>query len=177
MAVIESKGPLLRPSEIERIEALPARERPVERSSGGRAWLRLPLFYKLVIANGAIALVAVLACATFVASAVRADPGAETATIILPVVVAAIALGIVINAAVVGVALTPLRNLEKAAEEVRAGSETARALESAVSDAGIERVVQTFNAMLDSVAVYRKRLREIAVRALDAGESERKRIS
>jgi two-component system sensor histidine kinase UhpB len=97
--------------------------------------------------------------------------------IILPVAAAAVVLGVLINALLVRLALTPLRNLEQAADQVRAGREDARAAESAVSDAATEQVVRAFNAMLESLSVYRRRLRAVAIRALDAEEAERKRLS
>ena len=158
----------------------PAAEGAIAAATGrrlGRRLLRIPLFYKLVIANGAIALIGVVGCAALVASAIRSDPAADLVGIILPVAATAVGLGVLINALLVRLALTPLRNLETAADQVRAGREDARAAESAVSDAGIEQVVRAFNAMLDSLGLYRRRLRAVAIRALDAEEAERKRLS
>jgi two-component system, NarL family, sensor histidine kinase UhpB len=143
----------------------------------GAAFLRMPLFYKLIIANGVITIAAVLACGALIARSVRADPSAHVLNTILPVALAGILIGVVVNAVVVRLALTPIRALELAAEQVRSGDESARAVESPVSDASTERLVQTFNSMLDSLAIYRERLREIAIRALDAGENERLRLS
>lgn len=143
----------------------------------GRRLLRVPLFYKLVIANGAIALIGVVGCAALVAAAIRRDPTAGLVGIILPVAAAAVGLGVLINALLVRLALTPVRNLERAADQVRAGREDARAAESAVSDAATEQVVRAFNAMLESLGLYRRRLRAVAIRALDAEEAERKRLS
>lgn len=143
----------------------------------GRRLLRVPLFYKLVIANGAIALIGVVGCAALVAAAIRRDPTAGLVGIILPVAAAAVGLGVLINALLVRLALTPLRNLERAAHQVRAGREDTRAAESAVSDAATEQVVRAFNAMLESLSLYRRRLRAVAIRALDAEEAERKRLS
>ena len=150
---------------------------PPGRNGIGVRLLRLPLYFKLIIANSAITLLAVVACASVAVTAARANPGANPLSSVWPVIVAAVLVGIVVNAAVVHVALTPLRNLVDAAEKVRGGSETARAIESAVSDREMQRATGTFNSMLDSVGEYRRRLREIAIRAIDAGEAERKRLS
>lgn len=158
----------------------PAAEGPIAAGIGarlGRRLLRVPLFYKLVIANGAIALIGVVGSAGLVAAAIRRDPTASLVGIILPVAAAAVGLGVIINALLVRLALTPLRNLERAADQVRAGREDARAAESAVSDAATEQVVRAFNAMLESLSLYRRRLRAVAIRALDAEEAERKRLS
>lgn len=158
----------------------PAAEASIATAVGkrlGRRLLRIPLFSKLVIANGAIALIGVVGCAALVASAIRRDPTAGLVGIILPVSAAAVGLGVLINALLVRLALTPLRNLERAADQVRAGREDARAAESAVSDDATEQVVRAFNAMLESLGQYRRRLRAVAIRALDAEEAERKRLS
>ncbi len=142
-----------------------------------RALLRLPLFYKLVLANGAITLAAVAGCTSVVAAAVRRNPHVATAGFILEFVVVAVVAGVIVNALLVRLALTPVRELGRAAAEVQGGNLSARAAESALSDSSTEHVVLTFNEMLDSLAEYRTRLREIAIRALDAAENERLRIS
>jgi signal transduction histidine kinase len=141
------------------------------------ALLRMPLFYKLIIANGAIVFVAVVVCASLTASAVRSDPNASALAVILPVVVVAFLSGTATNAILVHLALTPLRKLSAAAERITAGGDDARAEESAFDDAAARQMVRTFNQMLDTVGAYRRRLREIAIRAIDAGEAERLRIS
>lgn len=165
---------------IDRRTTTAVAEGPIASDTGkrlARLLLRVPLFYKLVIANGAIALLAVVGCAALVASAIRQDPTAGLSGIILPVAAGAVGLGVLINAFLVRLALTPLRNLERAADQVRAGRDDARAAESAVSDAGTEQVVRAFNAMLESLSLYRRRLRAVAIRALDAAEAERKHLS
>lgn len=142
-----------------------------------RVLLRLPLYYKLIIANGVIALTAVLTCAAFVAAAVRSNPTASTSRLIWSIVIAAAVIGGIVNSIVVRLALTPVRNLVDVAEEVGQGNVRARAPDSVVSDAALEDVSTVFNTMLDSMASYRTRLREIAIRAVDAGEAERARLS
>jgi two-component system sensor histidine kinase UhpB len=148
----------------------------VARGSILSALFRLPLFYKLIIANGAITLAAILVCATVVAARVR-EAGAGVGNVVLPVALVAVVVCIAVNAIVVRLALSPLRALEEAAKRIRAGDGSARALESPLSDAATTRLVTTFNAMLDSLESYRGRLREIAIRALDAAENERLRLS
>jgi two-component system sensor histidine kinase UhpB len=139
--------------------------------------LRLRLFYKLIIANVAILLVAVLICASLAASAVRADPSAGVLWPVLTVALAAVVVSALVNALVVKLALTPLSNLEQTARRVQRGDHDARAPRSALADPELEDLTRTFNAMLDSVAEYRNRSRQLSVRALEAGESERKRIA
>jgi two-component system sensor histidine kinase UhpB len=139
--------------------------------------LRLPLFYKLIIANVIILLVAVVSCSSLVAHAVRADPAAATTGLVLPVVAVAVILSALANIMVVRLALSPLHRLELTARQVQQGAHEARAESSAVADPDLEQLTLTFNEMLDSLAEYRQRSRELAVRALEAGETERKRIA
>jgi signal transduction histidine kinase len=141
-----------------------------------RALLRMPLYFKLIIANALITLGAVLTCATFVVSSARAPNAAGSATT-WTIITIAVIVGIVVNSVVVHVALSPVRNLVAVAERIRAGDDKARATESVVSDAALADVATVFNSAMDSLAMYRVRLREIAIRAIDAGEAERSRLS
>src|SRR5262245_31893284 len=80
-----------------------ARVRPRSLPAGGllRPLLRLRLFYKLIIANVVILLVAVLTGAGLAASAVRVNPHASIAAAVLPVALAAVAVSAIVNALVV----------------------------------------------------------------------------
>jgi two-component system sensor histidine kinase UhpB len=73
--------------------------------------------------------------------------------------------------------LIPLARLQEVAERVQAGDLTARVADSRLADARFERLTETFNSMLDNADAYRRRLRDIAARALNATEEERKRIA
>jgi signal transduction histidine kinase len=139
--------------------------------------LRLPLYYKLVIANAVITLGAVLACASLVNRAWSSNTESSTRVYVWLVIVIATLVGVFVNSIVVRIALSPVRDLAKAAEAVHAGDENVRAEENPLSDAATADVVTVFNEMLDSLASYRRRLREIAIRAVGAGEAERTRLS
>jgi signal transduction histidine kinase len=67
--------------------------------------------------------------------------------------------------------------LQRTAEQVEAGDLAARVAESELADRDLERLMVTFNTILESGDVYRRRLRDIAARALNATEEERKRIA
>jgi signal transduction histidine kinase len=139
-----------------------------------RGILGLPLFYKLLIANAVIVFVAAVGTAVPVA---RASQNGTPWGLILAASLAAVAVSMVVNGLVVRVALTPLSRLEDTARQVQQGNHDARAPASVVADRDLAELVETFNEMLDSLGTYRGRLREVAVRALEAGETERKRIS
>ena len=140
-----------------------------------RRILRLPLYYKLLIANAVIVLAASVGCALAVATV--HSRGAAVWGMVLPIAGVAVLISVFVNAAVVRVALGPLSHLEGVARQVQQGDHDARARASVVADRDLEHLVDTFNAMLDSVGAARVRQRELAARALAAGEGERKRIS
>jgi two-component system sensor histidine kinase UhpB len=133
--------------------------------------LRVPLFYKILIANGFIVALVAFGCAVVARSA-----AADSATFAF-VLAAGLALSVASNVVILRLALTPLRRLEETARRVRGGDLAARVEPSDLADRDFERLADTFNMMLDSANTYRRRLREVAARALDAQEEERKRIA
>jgi two-component system sensor histidine kinase UhpB len=141
-----------------------------------RSFLRVPLFYKIMLANVAI-VVAVAAVATIVATRlVTASPGHTTEAVVFFAFVGGVAV-VMTNAFILRLALLPLDELEQAAGSVRTGDLSVRAPLSPIADAAMERLVQTFNAMLDSIQEYQLKQREVSRRALNAAEEERKRVA
>lgn len=138
--------------------------------------LRVPLFAKILIAN-AIIVLAVAAVTARIAVSFARTPAAEGIEPGVLVALAGVVVSVLVNAAILWLALRPLRLLERTAARVQAGDEHARAVLSPLSDRAMERLVRTFNAMLDEGAHYRRRLREVAARALEASEEERKRLA
>lgn len=134
--------------------------------------LRFPLFYKILVANAAIIGLVALGCALLARSATTNESG----NFVL-VVAAGLVLSVASNAAILWLALMPLRRLEEAARRVREGDLEARVEPSPLADRELARLADTFNMMLDSADTYRQRLREVAARALNAQEEERKRIA
>jgi two-component system, NarL family, sensor histidine kinase UhpB len=138
----------------------------------GRRLLRVPLFYKILIANAAILTLVIVACGV---AAHATTTG--TAPTFLALLGGGLAVSIGSNALILRLALSPLRRLERTAQSVQDGDLTARAEPSDLADRDLARLMTTFNMMLDSGATYRRRLRDIAARALNATEDERKRIA
>lgn len=141
-----------------------------------RRLLRVPVFYKILIANAAIVVVGTVLGTLLTRTVMRA--GAEYP--IGPVALltgAGVLVTILVNAAIVKVALTPLKQLEQTAARIQAGDLDARVPYSPLRDRELERLTGTFNGMLDALESYRQRLSGIAARALDAEEQERVRIA
>jgi signal transduction histidine kinase len=121
------------------------------------ALLRVPLFAKILLANAVFVVMASLADTRF------------AAVIIIASVIA--------NALILRVALRPLADLETTVERVGQGDLAARAPRSAVADARLNRLIDTVNETLDSIAASRGHLQDMARGALDVQETERRRIA
>lgn len=142
-----------------------------------RALLGLRLFYKILIAN-AIVLVAVTAAGSAVTAAfVRAQPDRSVFELVGLVIGAGLVVSVMMNGVILRLALSPIAQLDRTATRVREGDLDARVPHTPLADRDLAQLRWTFNGMLDSLAMFRRQLREIAARALNAEEEERKRIS
>ncbi len=142
-----------------------------------QALLRVPLFYKILLANAAIVILGAVIGTALTAEFVRLAPHRSTLELVGLFAAAGVIVSVLVNALILRLALGPLRLLERTAERVQRGELDARAPLSPLADRELERLTRTFNDMLDSLAAYRQRLRDIAARALHAEEEERKRIA
>ncbi|HET7230588.1 MAG TPA: ATP-binding protein [Longimicrobium sp.] len=142
-----------------------------------RVLLRVPLFYKILIANAALVLVGTIFGSMVTARFVRDQPGRPWFEVAGLLALIGIGVTLLVNAVILRVALRPLDELERTAARVRKGEVDCRAPDSPVADRELDRLRRTFNSMLDAGAAYRARLREVAARALGAAEEERKRIA
>ena len=102
--------------------------------------LRIPLIGKIAGANALIVTVATLVA--IFSGMVGQDSK------LLPLLLATLALGLVVNVNLVMIALQPLKELEQTARSVWQGELDARVPASVVADAGIQRVGSTLNALL-----------------------------
>lgn len=141
--------------------------------SGARL-LRIPLFYKILVANAAIVLVVSL-LATWLA--VHLGSTGSAVPPIVAVAVAGAVVSVAVNAVIIQLALDPLRQLKRTVDRVQEGDVEARVPPSALADRDMEGLTAATNAMLDRLGDYRARLRSVAASALNAAEEERRRIS
>ncbi len=139
--------------------------------------LRVPLFYKILLANAALVILVAVLSSAVTMRLIRTWPVLDTPEVVTMIAILGAVISLAINAVILRVALTPLRGLERTADRIQAGELEARAPLSPLADRDLERLVVTFNGMLDSSASYRRRLQEIAARAMTAAEDERKRIA
>ena len=143
----------------------------------GRLLLKLPLFHKVLLANAAVVVLVSAASAAAAHRLLQGKP--ELASVALFVLIGSVcaSLTLPLYAAVLRLALSPLDELEHAAEQVAGGCMEARARTSRIADPRLERVTRVFNRLLDGLAADQQRLREVAARAFRAQESERVRMA
>lgn len=135
-----------------------------------RQLLRVPLSSKLAGANLTIVLVA------WVVGYVAHRTGA-TDWRVLSVMTVALLIGLVVNLALIAVALRPIRDLEETATRVWAGDLETRVPQSAIADAELAQVGGTLNFLLNALAEDRARVRMLASEVVRAGDRERSRVS
>lgn len=139
----------------------------------GRWWTRalgLPLAWKVAGANGLIVLAAL-----GTAMARHASTTADHET--LMILALALAGGLLVNIALVALALRPLRELEETATHVRHGALHARVTPSPLADRTVRRVGDAINLLLDELVADRARARRLAAEVIRAGDRERARLA
>jgi two-component system sensor histidine kinase UhpB len=138
---------------------------------------RVPLVYKILIANTVIVLLGALVGTAVTAEAVRAAPGRSILQLIAFFAAIGVLVSALLNAIILRLACSPIKLLHDAAERVQTGDLAARAPVSLLADTDLVSLTEAFNCMQDNLQVYQQRLRAMASRARCAEESERKRIA
>lgn len=133
------------------------------------ALLRVPLIGKIAGANALIVTAAVLV-------AVFGGMVGQDSRLWL-LLLASLGLGLAVNAILVLIALRPLKELEYTARSVWQGELEARVPASLVADAGIQRVGNTLNVLLDGLMADRLKLRTLANQIIRTGDQERANIA
>ena len=136
--------------------------------------LGVPLFYKILIANAVIVLVFSLLSIWLAMRVVWAGMGTGP---LWAWAAAGATISVGVNALIIQLALEPLRLLKQTADRVQDGDLDARVPYSALADRETARLMAATNGMLERTSEYRRRLRDVAARALNAAEEERRRIS
>lgn len=165
------------PSPVARLKRSTA-PRTSRRYAELRGWLlRMPVFYKILLANAGLATLMAAACAAFAVHFLQLDPGRPATALFVAIAVGGAAITTPVYAVLLRLALSPLSTLEYTAERVESGDLGARVAPSALADPRVQRLSGVFNRLLDSLHAERERLREVAARAFDAQEAERTRIA
>ena len=131
-----------------------------------RVVLRVPLAWKIAGANAAM--LVMLAFSLYAVPAVLSGPSMSSALLISVVLAAA-----AINWALVSLALNPIHQLERAAQDLWRGASDVRVRPSLLADREVSRVARTINALLEQLAVDRSRLQTLTEQLIAARSSER----
>lgn len=149
----------------------PARD---DRPSWVERLLRVPLFWKLLVAHLAVVALAVLAAFWL---STRFLPGHPTWMVATVSASAGLLLSTLLTAVVLRLALAPLSQLERAAREALHEEQTPAHLRlHPVADEELAAVVELINELLGRAVEHRRQLRELAVRAIGSAEAERRRV-
>lgn len=141
------------------------------------ALLGLPLFLKVLFANCVVVLLGVGLGTWFTLTFVADPTGAVHWPAVAVMLVVGFAGSVLINAAVLSLALQPLHALERTVDRVAAGDLSARAQPVLFRDPDVERLGETLNTMLDVLGEHRGLLQKLSEQVLEAQEDERKRIA
>ncbi|MBV9132907.1 MAG: sensor histidine kinase [Chloroflexi bacterium] len=156
--------------------AIAAESSPARSRNLGAALLGLPLFLKVLVANVIVVLLGVILGTWFTLTFVASPSGLHWAAVAV-MLVAGFGASVLINAAVLTLALQPLHALEKTVDRVATGDLSARAHHVLFRDPDVERLGDTLNGMLDVLQEHRKQLQKMSEQVLAAQEDERKRIA
>jgi two-component system sensor histidine kinase UhpB len=138
------------------------------------AW---PLWQKVLIANSTLVVFGAIAGTAITAERARALPDASLLDLIVPFTAVALAVSILVNLIIVRTAFLPLTRVERAITQVRGGDRSARVLPGVLADPEVERVAETFNAMLDEIDARRLQVEQVSQQVITAQEEERRRIA
>ncbi|WP_448591871.1 HAMP domain-containing sensor histidine kinase [Thermoflexus hugenholtzii] len=147
----------------------------------GEGALRLPLFYKILIANTLL-----VAAGAVIGTTLSFRAGHQLSgeayhrwhyVYILLFAAGGTALSALIYSLLLRWALRPLEQLQEAAEAIRQGRLDVRVPLHPFRDAQMERLVETFNRMVETIASNSERLHWLSQQILQAQEEERARIA
>jgi signal transduction histidine kinase len=131
--------------------------------------LRVPLLAKLAGANILIVLAALIGVAI--------ERRVSFSSNVVPILGIALGASLVVNLALVYVALRPLNDLERTATHLAAGDMEARVPDSILADRDMARVGTMLNNLLDRLTEDRARERRLAAQVISAQDEERARVA
>jgi len=139
--------------------------------------LGFPLFFKILIANSLLIVMAVVFTASH--TLFHSDGSSRQVhwDLMVDYSLVALAIGFLANFLLLKAAFQPLTSLQKTVNQVRKGDWQARTHRPFFSDPQMDSLMKTINEMLDALQIYRNQLQRLSSQVLTAQEEERKRIA
>lgn len=138
---------------------------------------RVPVLYKILVANAAIVAVGAIAGTTIALRHGLRHPGDPHLDLIVYFAAAGVAISLVVNYMVLRTVLRPLENLQRAVDAVQAGEAGVRVPREGVSDERFDHLAETFDSMVAALEDHAEHLRALPAQILRAQEEERRRIA
>ena len=139
--------------------------------------LRLPIFYKILLANSVIVGLGAIAGTIITVWFAGHYPHESRYALIAFFVTAGIIISFIVNKWVLEQALNPLLRLQEAVDQVRQGQSGVRISLGAVSDEQFDRLAETFNQMLSEHEQHAQTMERLPRQILQAQEEERQRLA
>ena len=140
-------------------------------------FLRVPLFYKLLLANSAIVTVGAVAGTMITVWHVQTYPNDVHYELISLFLGGGLVVSFVVNNWVLKRALAPLDRLQTAVDALRRGSTQVRVDPGSTSDDRFDRLAETFNQMVGRLEDHTQRMQQLPRQILQAQEEERHRLA
>ena len=142
-----------------------------------RRLLKLPLFYKILLANSAIVALGAVAGTIITVWHVRSYPQDFHYELIATFAAAGLTISFVVNYIALKAALAPLDHLQRGVEDVQSGTLDVRVDPGPLSDERFDRLTSTFNEMVSRLEQDARQLHELSGAILEAQEEERHRVA
>jgi two-component system, NarL family, sensor histidine kinase UhpB len=139
--------------------------------------LRVPLLYKILLANAAIVAGGAVAGTVITVWHVQSYPDDIHYELIAFFAAAGLLISFVVNTWVLRRALAPLDRLQDAVDEVRRGDTQVRVEPGAASDERFDRLADTFNQMLARLEANAAEMQQLSRQIIQAQEDERLRLA
>lgn len=139
--------------------------------------LRIPLFYKILVANSAIVIFGAIGGTIITAWYVGRYPDNLRYGLMALFVFVGILISFVVNNQILKWALAPLDRLQSAVDRIRRGDKGVRVDLGENSDERFDRLADTFNQMLDELDQNAQRMQNLSHLILRAQEEERHRLA
>jgi two-component system sensor histidine kinase UhpB len=142
-----------------------------------RRLLRIPLIYKILIANSAVVALGAIGGTMVTVWHVGRYPDDPHVGLIGLFAAAGILISFILNSWVLRLALAPLDRLQAAVDRIRAGDTQVRVDPGNASDERFDRLADTFNQMVGRLEENTLRMQSLSRQILRAQEEERRRLA